>query len=75
MFSCPLALMLLDLHLSIRCVLGDLRLWVGDPLTSSCLVIISWCVNKTIRASQPTRSLVYRLLEGWLKRIPLFRHQ
>jgi len=25
-------------NLSIRCILGDVRLWVGDPSTSSCLV-------------------------------------
>ena len=25
--------------LSIRCKLGDMRLWVGDPSTSSCLVV------------------------------------
>ena len=24
--------------LSIRCMLGDIRLWVGDPLTTSCRV-------------------------------------
>jgi len=25
-------------NLSIRCILGDIRLWVGDTSTSSCLV-------------------------------------
>ena len=28
-------------YLSIRCILGDMRLWVGDPSTSSCLVSLS----------------------------------
>jgi len=32
------ALPLEPLILSIRCILGDIRLWVGDPSTSSCLV-------------------------------------
>ena len=25
-------------YLSTRCILGDIRLWVGDPSTSPCLV-------------------------------------
>ena len=37
--------------LSIRCILGDIRLWVGDPWTSSCLVSL------LRRFSQPTLSL------------------
>ena len=28
------------INLSIRCILGDIRLWVGDTSTSSCLVYL-----------------------------------
>ena len=36
--SSPEALHRESIYLSIRCILGDERLWVGDPSTASCLV-------------------------------------
>ena len=41
-------------HLSIRCILGDIRLWVRDPSTSSCRVSLP----RSVSANQLTMSLV-----------------
>ena len=46
--------------LSIRCILGDKRLWVGDTSTSSCLVSLP-------RANPESMILVYvREKLGWM---------
>ena len=42
------------LNLSMRCLLGDVRLWVGDPSTSSCIVSLP-------RGTHLGRSLFARL--------------
>ena len=39
----------LVIYLSIRCILGDIRLWVGHPSTSSCLV----SPPQAVSANQP----------------------
>ena len=44
----------LHINLIIRCILGDIRLWVGDTSTSSCLV---WPPPKSVSANQPALSL------------------
>ena len=43
--------------LGIRCKLGDIRLWVSEPSTSSCLMYLT-------RVSQPTLSLSLRIIDG-----------
>ena len=46
------------INLNIRCILGDVRLWVGDPSTSSCLVSLDITVNQpSSGAPRVSRSL------------------
>ena len=53
---------------SIRCILGDIRLWVGDPSTSSCLVPLRQVYH--IYKKGYTTNRVHPDIEHWLQRDP-----
>ena len=50
-------------YLSIRCMLGDIRLWVGDPSTSSCRVSLPLAVTWAARIISDARWIWTPL--GW----------
>ena len=60
---------MLSIFWSIRCVLGDIRLWVGDLSTSSCLVFLPTNIESitneygSIRQSRPGSGLDFQVKE------------
>ena len=43
-------------YFNTHCILGDIRLWVGDPSTSSCLVSLPHFSQPTLSPSIPTHA-------------------
>jgi hypothetical protein len=53
--------------LGMRCILGDIRLWVGDPSTSCCLVSQPRFSRPTLILSPADRYVTEgNLNKGWL---------
>ena len=57
--------------LSIRCILGDIRLWVGGPSTHFCLLSLP----RGTQGSQPTLSLSGPYTGGAISDAPRTRFQ